>query len=275
MAIPPQLAPLLLTPTIVSGFDLPLVYAADFTTGLVEINTKIATLQGMKLGVSRDPTNFQPTAVLSAPDFKTPSPSDPTGGMCIQMQRLGSVDASRTFYLGLPINVSYAAILAAEITFDMPDAFTRASTIADEVASLIPWAVGVNFKEGSEDDFGPGVDGTLGPTCHFKNNNEIKLNPATTDPLPPPKSYAQLAVGKTRFRLVVRLIRSTTLGYGDAELMVDGATQTGELPGVEPLGGSQVFTQVGFVVVSQAQTPDLNKAVVRARFQTFKLWALL
>jgi hypothetical protein len=88
--------------------------------------------------------------------------------------------------------------------------------------------------------------------------------------------YEQLAVDKTRFRLVVRLIRSTTNGYGDAELIVGGHSQTGELSGVEPLGGAQVFTQVGFVVVNPSQaTADLNKAIVRARFQTFKLWALL
>jgi hypothetical protein len=80
MTIPPQLTSLLLTPRIVTGFGLPLVYAADFTTGLVEINTKLVTLQGMRLGVSRDPTNFQPTAALSAPDFKTPSPPTLLGG---------------------------------------------------------------------------------------------------------------------------------------------------------------------------------------------------
>jgi hypothetical protein len=229
-------------------------------------------------GVSRHPNDLFPAVLLSPFDYKKDSPGDP-GGVSIRVERANSNTsiASRTFYLGLPLQIGRAETLVAQITFDLPDAFTQTNSTTPEVPSNAKWAVGLNFKDGSQDDLSSDQV-NVGATCHFVANGQPQLNSSTntTDPPPPPSSYANYQTQRTSFQLTVRVRRTFTAGSGEASLQVGDVVQRGQLnattpPTIHPVdftAAGDGFKQVGIVIVN-IQPPT---TIVRARLQSFKLW---
>jgi hypothetical protein len=251
---------------------LPIYYVKFDKVGLVpQINSENLGL--IAAGVSRHPNDLFPAVLLTPLDYKEPSPHDP-GGVSVRVQRQpanGDI-ASRTFYLALPPRISQAGTLVAQVTFDLPDAFTQTNPSSPEVPSNNKWAVGLNFKDGSPDDLASDTI-NVGPTCHFVANGTPKLNNTnTTDPPPPPSTYAKYRAHRTSFQLTVRVIRTLTTGSGDASLQVGTKVQHGALdPPIHPIDFTTVgnkFKQVGIAIVNV--TP--KETIVRARLQSFKLW---
>jgi hypothetical protein len=252
---------------------LPIYYVKFDNVGLLpQINSQNLGL--IAAGISRHPDDLFPAVLLSPLDYKEPSPHDP-GGVSVRVQRqhANTSIASRTFYLHLPPRISRAGTLVAQVTFDLPDAFTQTNPSAPEVPSNNKWAVGLNFKDGTRDDLESDTI-NVGPTCHFVSNGQPKLGFATTaDPPPPPSTYAHYRTQRTSFQLTVRVVRTLTTGSGDASLQVGDAVQHGTLdpttiPPLDFTAAGNSFKQVGIVIVNV--TPP--ETIVRARLQSFKLW---
>ena len=225
----------------------------------------------MAAGISRHPDDLFPAVLLTPLDYKKASIGDP-GGVSVRVQRqpANSDIASRTFYLHLPPRISRAETLVAQVTFDLPDAFTQANPTAPEVPSNSKWAVGLNFKDGTQDDL---VSDTIniGPTCHFLSNGQPVLGFATsTDPPPPISSYANYRTQRTSFQLTVSMIRTLKTGFGDASLQVGTAVQYAKLDTQPPHNNfiGNGITQVGIAIVNVLPPAT----IVRARLQSFKLW---
>jgi hypothetical protein len=246
---------------------LPMYFVKFDSVGLFpQINSQNLGL--MAAGVSRHPDDLFPAVFLTPLDYKNPSPGDP-GGVSIRVQHANSDIASRTFYLHLPPRISRAETLVAQVKFDLPDAFTETNP-PTEVPSNSKWAVGLNFKDGTQDDLASDQI-NVGATCHFVANGQPQLGFTTTaDPPPPTSSYANYRTQRTSFQLTVRVIRTLTSGSGDASLQVGTAVQHGALDPPPPPDNfmGDGFTQVGIAVVNiQPQA-----TIVRARLQSFKLW---
>jgi hypothetical protein len=250
---------------------LPIYYVKFDNVGLLpQINSQNLGL--MAAGVSRRPDDLFPAVPLIPLDYKKASIGDP-GGVSVRVQHANPDIASRTFYLHLPQRISRAETLVAQVTFDLPDAFTETTppTIPPtEVPSNSKWAVGLNFKEGTQDDLVSDMI-NIGPTCHFLGNGQPTLNNTnTTDPPPPTSSYANYRTQRTSFQLTVRMIRTLTSGSGDASLQVGTAVQHGKLDPPPPpndfIGNG--ITQVGIVIVNRQP----KETILRARLQSFKLW---
>src|SRR5271168_2457687 len=92
----------------------------------------------MAAGISRRPDDLFPAVFLTPLDYKKASIADP-GGVSIRVQHANSAIASRTFYLHLPPRISRAETLVAQVTFDLPDAFTQTNPTAPEVPSNNKW----------------------------------------------------------------------------------------------------------------------------------------
>lgn len=253
---------------------LPIYFVKFDSVGLLpQINSQNLGL--IAAGVSRHPDDLFPAVLLTPLDYKKPSPSDP-GGVSIRVQRQhGNTDiASRTFYLHLPPRISRAETLVAQVKFDLPDAFTQTNPTAPEVPSNSKWAVGLNFKDGTQDDLTSDLI-IVGPTCHFVANGQPRLNNTnTTDPPAPTSSYANYRAQRTSFRLTVRVIRTLKAGSGDASLEVGTASGTAVQYGAldPPIPSDDFtgkdFTQVGIAIVNIGPPTT----ILRARLQSFKLW---
>jgi hypothetical protein len=226
----------------------------------------------MAAGISRHPDDLFPAAPLIPLDYKKASIGDP-GGVSVRVQHANPSIASRTFYLHLPPRISRAETLVAQVTFDLPDAFTETTppTIPPtEVPSNSKWAVGLNFKDGTQDDLASDTI-NIGPTCHFLGNGQPVLGFATsTDPPPPISSYANYRTQRTSFQLTVRMIRTLKTGFGDASLQVGTAVQYANLDTQPPHNNfiGNGITQVGIAIVNVLP----KETIVRARLQSFKLW---
>ncbi len=261
---------------------LPIYFVKFDDAGLLpQINSQHLGL--MAAGVSRHPDDLFPAVILSPLDYKKDSPGDP-GGVSVRVERPNPlivpappIPASRTFYLGLPPQIGRAETLVAQVMFDLPNAFTQTNSTTPEVPSNAKWAVGLNFKDGSQDDLSSDQV-NVGATCHFVANGQPQLNSSTntTDPAPPTSSYANYQTQRTSFQLTVRVRRTFTAGFGEASLQVGHAVQRGELnatipPAIHPVdftAAGDGFKQVGIVIVN-VQPPT---TIVRARLQSFKLW---
>lgn len=262
-----------MSPKPLTDFPVLPIYFVKFDgpSLLPQINSQNLGL--MAPGISRHPDDLFPAVVLSPLDYKKPSPGDP-GGVSVRVQHSNADIASRTFYLSLPPQIGQAHTLVAQVTFDLPDAFTQTNSSAPEVPSDDKWAVALNFKDGSQDDLA-GDQVNVGPTCHFVANAAPQLNfTNTVDPPPPPSTYAKYQTHRTSFQLTVRVVRTLTDGFGEASLQVGNAVQRGALQPLTPIHpvdftpAGKGFEQVGIAIVNvQPQT-----AIVRARLQSLKLW---
>jgi hypothetical protein len=239
----------------------------DHASLLPQINSQNLGL--MAAGISRHPDDLFHAVFLTPLDYKKASIGDP-GGVSVLVQHTNSDIASRTFYLHLPPRISRAEPLVAQVTFDLPDAFTQTNPTAPEVPSNNKWAVGLNFKDGTQDDLASDTI-NIGPTCHFLANGQPILGFATsTDPPPPISSYANYRTNRTSFQLTVRMIRTLTSGLGDASLQVGTVVQYAKLDTPPPPNNfiGNGITQVGIAIVNVKP----KATIVRARLQSFKLW---
>jgi hypothetical protein len=246
---------------------LPMYFVKFDSVGLLpQINSQNLGL--VAAGISRHPDDLFPAVFLTPLDYKKASVGDP-GGVSVRVQHANPSIASRTFYLHLPPRISRAETLVAQVTFDLPDAFTE-TTPPTEVPSNSKWAVGLNFKDGTQDDLASDTI-NVGPTCHFVGNGKPRLNNTnTTDPPPPASSYASYRTHRTSFQLTVRVIRTLKTGTGDASLQVGTAVQHGTLdPPIPPDNfKGKDFTQVGIAIVNVGP----KETILRTRLQSFKLW---
>jgi len=254
----------------ITDFPASPIYFVKFDNAGLSPQINSQNLGLMDPGVSRHPGDLFPAVLLTPLDYKKASPGDP-GGVSTRVQHANTSIASRTFYLGLPSRISQAGTLVAQVTFDLPDAFTQTDPTTPEVPSNNKWAVGLNFKDGTQDDLSSDVI-NVGATCHFVANGQPQLNfTNTTDPPPPTSSYATYQTQRTSFQLTVRVIRTLTSGSGDASLQVGTGVQHGALdPATIPPDNftGNGFQQVGIAIVNVQPAAT----IVRARLQSFKLW---
>ena len=254
------------------ALPVPLVYSVNFDNPELKPEIDLLSLGPIVPGVSRYPSGLFPSAVVTTLEYKNSSPKDP-GGVRIPVQHTNGDIASRTFYLPLPKAVGQAGVLMAHVVFDTPDVFTQAGPTAPEVPAVTKWAVGLNFKDGNEDDL---VTDTfrIGATCHFDGDSHVTLKfTNTTDPPPPDTTYAVYRAKRTSFQMTVRVVRTLNDGTGEARLQVGSApAQQGALNGITPqtFDSASYLEQVGIAVVCVNPT----EAIVRVRLQSFKLWML-
>jgi hypothetical protein len=120
---------------------------------------------------------FRPAIFTSAPHFHL----DPRGLIVTVCQNpsVGSEAQSRMVYL-LPVLKFFGpGKFSAQLVFDQPSA-TNDSNDA--------WAVGLNFKSGTQNDGGTD-DQRFGPTCQFSSGGAVKLGQVQHPNPPAPGTY--------------------------------------------------------------------------------------
>ena len=179
---------------------------------------------------------------------------------------------SKTLYL-VTGRLNELSNIVAFLSFDMPNSHRYGEP---DSQSLNKWAVGLNIKDGGNEDNGP-KDTVLGPTCQFHDGGQIRMHTSddTTVLSIPQKTYAGIADALVQLTLVLRINRATKSASGELlwPLGFLGEVTTEPQPITVPtLNVGQkpwLVNAIGFSVVN-APGPD---SLVSVRIKGLSIWA--